>query len=166
MTRWGIGPKFGTITLVYALAAAYMTHRRPDLFGIAIVSDTFLLVAGALLICWGTWVYIRALRVLNRALSEGQMATTGPFAHVRHPIYASWLLLLLPGGALMCRSWLVLTATAVGYASFRVLIPREEAAVEAKYGEDYRKYTATHNRLLPALWGKWPGMPEATSEDL
>ena len=143
--------------MVHALVAAYMTDRRPDLFGIAIVPDPFLLVAGALLVCWGTWVYIRALRVLNRALSEEQLAVTGPFAYVRHPIYASWILLLLPGVALMCRSWLVLTATVVGYASFRVLIPREEAAVEARHGEDYRMYTATHNRLLPASWGTGSG---------
>jgi len=65
MGRWGIGLRFGTITFVYALAAAYITHRWPDFFRIAIVPGGFLLVAGALLVCWGTWVYVRALRVLT-----------------------------------------------------------------------------------------------------
>jgi len=134
-----------------------MTHQRPDLFGIPVVPSTFLLVAGALLVCSGAWAYVRALHVLSRALAEGTLAVTGPFAHVRHPIYASWILLLLPGVALMLRSWLVLSSAVVGYLNFRLLIREEEAAMEARHGEDYHAYQSTHGRLFPAFRKKERG---------
>jgi protein-S-isoprenylcysteine O-methyltransferase Ste14 len=152
MGRCGIGPKFGTITLGYALAAGYMTHRRPDLFEISVVPGAWLLAAGALPVCWGIWLYAHALRVLGQAIREDRLAVTGPFASVRHPIYALWILLLIPGVGLMLRSWLVLTATILGCISFRILIPREEAEVEAKYGDEYRAYCRARSRLLPTPW--------------
>ena len=151
MGRCGIGPKFGTIMITYALAGAYLTHRRPEMFGIPLVSRTFTTIAGAILLTWGTITYVRALLVLNQALREGKLAVIGPFAHVRHPIYASWILLLIPGSALMLHSWLVLSAALVGYVSFRILIQKEEAALEEKHGEEYSRYAPKHNRLLPRL---------------
>mgnify|MGYP002641315750 CR=1 FL=1 len=100
---------------------------------------------------WGPWFYISALRVLRRARAEGKLATTGLFARVRHPIYAIWMLLLVPGAGLVLRSWLVLTAPLLGWVAFRILIPREEAQMIQEFGEEYRTYSRTRNQLLPRV---------------
>lgn len=147
--RWGIGPVFGTITMVYALAAWSLTRRSPSLFRIDAVPGKWLVGMGIVLLSLGTWAYIRALLVLNRALKTGSLAVGGPFAKARHPIYAAWLFLLLPGVGLVLRSWLVLSAAVVGYVSFRVLIGREEAEVAARHGDGYKAYCQFRRRLLP-----------------
>jgi len=152
--RWGIGPCFGTITIVCALAAAHLTRRHPDLFGLPVVPDALSATLGVLLVICGTWIYVYTLLVLNRAVKAGTLAVTGPFAQVRHPLYASWIVLLIPGVAFLMHSWLVLSAAVVGYGSFRALITREETTLAARYGEAYRKYESTHNRLIPRLGKK------------
>ena len=165
MGRCGIGPAFGKAMLGYALAAWLLTYIRPDLFQLRVVPRKWLLLLGSALVGWGTWLYVRALRILRQARAEGKLATTGPFARVRHPIYAIWMLLLVPGAGLTLRSWLVLTAPLVGYISFRILIPREEAQLAHTYGDEFRAYCRTRNRVLPIPRGLGAADPPVGSRD-
>lgn len=156
-SRWGIGPVFGTITMVCALTAWYLTYRDPGLFRINAVSEEWLVSIGIAFLALGTWAYARAFLVLNRALETGGLAVDGPFARTRHPIYAAWLLLLLPGLGFVSRSWLVLSAVVVGYVSFRTLIGREEAELATRHGDEYKAYCQSRRRLLPVP-RRSPGM--------
>ncbi|NCA75106.1 MAG: hypothetical protein EOM90_02115 [Alphaproteobacteria bacterium] len=45
--------------------------------------------------------------------------TTGPYHYCRNPLYATIILLVIPGLALVVNSWLVLTASLVGYIAFK-----------------------------------------------
>ena len=84
---------------------------------------------------------------------DHELVTTGPYRWSRHPLYATGLTLFL-GLGLMTSSWLVLSITAIGYVLLRLLvIPREEQALQAKFGERYRTYMLTSGRLLPKLDG-------------
>jgi protein-S-isoprenylcysteine O-methyltransferase Ste14 len=87
-----------------------------------------------------------------------ELVTTGPYRWVRHPLYTTGLTLLLALG-LMAGSWFVLVATGIAFVMLRVLvIPREEQALLAKFGERYRTYMVVTGRLLPRdLRGFTPG---------
>ncbi|MCK5806228.1 MAG: isoprenylcysteine carboxylmethyltransferase family protein [Lentisphaeria bacterium] len=151
MGRWGIGPQFGSVMILYAILAEALTIWKPNLFGALRGPGRSFQVVGVLLLVAGVCMYVWSLAILKPALRERRVASTGPFACVQHPLYASWILLLVPGTALLCHSWLVLTASGVGYVFFRLLISREEMALLAAHGEAYREYASTRGRLVPRM---------------
>ncbi len=81
------------------------------------------------------------------------LATTGIFKVVRNPIYSAWIALLIPGLALLARSWPLFLTPLVAYLAFKAKIGRENEYLEKRFGEDYRRYKAEVNELVPfARW--------------
>lgn len=152
MTRWGIGPKLALPPVAFGVLSAAASFRRPDLWTVRTIPYPALAIPGAILLLGGVWAYIRALRTLNRALATGALTTTGPYAVVRHPAYAAWILGILPGISLLCGSWPVLLTPLLAYASFRLSIAEEEEHLRRTYGEEYQRYAASVPRLIP----RWP----------
>jgi protein-S-isoprenylcysteine O-methyltransferase Ste14 len=103
-------------------------------------------VAGGLLLAVGTGFFVRAFRALLAARRHGAVATTGPFACCRHPMYAAWVFWLVPGLALWSGSWPDLALPFVFYASFRLLIGREERRLAERFPE-YAEYAARTRRI-------------------
>jgi protein-S-isoprenylcysteine O-methyltransferase Ste14 len=119
------------------------------------------LVLGMLTVPAVHWV----LSALGRNITETvltkehhELVTGGPYRWVRHPLYATGLMLLLALG-LMAGSWFVLLATVIAFALLRVLvIPREERALVAKFGKRYQAYMSRTGRLVPRVRsGSTPG---------
>jgi protein-S-isoprenylcysteine O-methyltransferase Ste14 len=119
------------------------------------------LVLGVLTVPAVHWV----LRALGQNVSETvltkehhQLVTGGPYRWVRHPLYTSGLALFFALG-LMAGSWFVLLATLIAFGLLRVLvIPREEQALLAKFGEGYWNYMQRTGRLVPRVTaGSTPG---------
>ena len=78
---------------------------------------------------------------------------------MRHPLYTTGLALFAALG-LMTASWLVLLAAAVTLVLLRwLVVPREERALLARFGDRYREYMRRSGRLLPRLRGAAPGGP-------
>jgi protein-S-isoprenylcysteine O-methyltransferase Ste14 len=80
---------------------------------------------------------------------EHQLVIAGPYQWVRHPLYTTGICLFVALG-LIEASWFVLFMA--GVAALLVLtmvIPAEERALVAKFGDQYRAYMARTGRLLP-----------------
>ncbi len=87
--------------------------------------------------------------VLTKA--DHALVTTGPYRWMRHPLYAM-------GGALfgavglMSASWFILGGACLAVAVLRVVIvPREEHALIAKFGDEYRAYMNRTGGLVPSV---------------
>ena len=80
----------------------------------------------------------------------------GPYAFSRNPMYVAELVLWL-GWALFYGSLVVFTGFLALGAGLNLVVPREERALEARFGEAYRKYKATVPR--------WLGMLQHSSDD-
>jgi protein-S-isoprenylcysteine O-methyltransferase Ste14 len=110
---------------------------------------------GLLAVAMVQWV----LRTLGSNVSETvltkerhELVTSGPYRWVRHPLYGTGLTLFVAIG-LMAGSWLVLLVSAIGWILLRwLVIPLEEEALVAKFGDRYRDYRQRTGRLIP--W--WP----------
>jgi protein-S-isoprenylcysteine O-methyltransferase Ste14 len=84
---------------------------------------------------------------------EHELVTSGPYRWIRHPLYTVGLTLFISIG-LMAANWFILLWTLVaGFAVRLVVIPREEAELEARFGEDYRRYRKSTGSLVPSLVG-------------
>ena len=79
---------------------------------------------------------------------EQRLVTTGPFARVRHPVYAAHFLMLLGwtvgSGLLVCYAM-------VGFslAAGTIMITLEERELERRFGEPYREYKRRVPAFLP-----------------
>lgn len=100
------------------------------------------------------WVF----RSLDRNVSETvlmkadhALVTTGPYRWVRHPLYTTGEMLLV-GVGLMAGNWFILLLTFVTIIAIRfAVVPPEEEALVARFGDAYRGYMARTGRLLPSL---------------
>jgi protein-S-isoprenylcysteine O-methyltransferase Ste14 len=84
------------------------------------------------------------------------LMTSGPYALSRHPMYIGELALWL-GLAILFGSPVALAGFAVMFAVMRRLATREEAGLEAAFGDAYRRYKARVPR--------WIGLPRRERTD-
>ncbi len=82
---------------------------------------------------------------------EHELVVHGPYRWIRHPLYATGLLLLV-SASLITASWFIGALTITAAAGIRwVVIPAEESALIAKFGDGYRDYMKRTGRLVPRL---------------
>ena len=107
--------------------------------------------AGAVLLAWVMVFGLSHSRDLPELVpvdwSPAILMTGGPYAISRHPMYVGELALWL-GWAILYGSFPVLIGLAVLGAVVARLAPREERALEAKFGDPYRRYKARVPRWL------------------
>jgi protein-S-isoprenylcysteine O-methyltransferase Ste14 len=91
-----------------------------------------------------------AWKVLYAAQRSHTLATAGPYASIRHPQYAGFVLIML--------GFLVQWPTLLTLAMFPVLVymyvrlaRREEREVLAEFGDEYARYAARTPAFFPRL---------------
>ena len=106
------------------------------------------LAAGILLIGTAFRAMVRAGTPVDPSEPAQALVTDGPFRYLRNPIYAGFVL-VYSGAALGLRlaGPLMLTPLVPIILHF-VVIAREEAYLERRFGEDYRRYRSRVRR-----WG-------------
>jgi protein-S-isoprenylcysteine O-methyltransferase Ste14 len=102
---------------------------------------SFALIGGGFVLIANAW------RVLYEAQRQGVLATIGPYAHVRHPQYVGFTLVMF-GFLLQWPTLLTLVIFPVLVWIYVRLARNEEREVEAEFGEAYRGYA----RCVPAFF--------------
>jgi protein-S-isoprenylcysteine O-methyltransferase Ste14 len=103
---------------------------------------SFVLIGG------GFWLLAAAWRVLHAAQARHALATDGPYAYLRHPQYAGFILVML--------GFLVQWPTVLTLAMFPILVwmyvrlaHTEEREVLAEFGDAYRRYAERVPAFFP-----------------
>jgi methanethiol S-methyltransferase len=92
----------------------------------------------------------RAWKVLYDAQRQSSLATTGPYAYVRHPQYLGFVLIMF-GFLLQWPTLLTLAMFPVLVWMYARLARNEEREVAAKFGDAYRQYAERIPRFVPHL---------------
>lgn len=106
-----------------------------------------LIFAGAALRAWGA----------GHLVKNDRLTTTGPYAHVRHPLYLGTIL-VSTGFAIWVGGWLAVGLLTFVWPWFALgYFPRKErsesARLEATYGDRFVRYRGAVPALWPRLWG-------------
>ena len=78
------------------------------------------------------------------------LATTGVYRYVRNPMYVGLMLLVGGFGIGFASDWTLVLLVAMAFVLRHGVVLREERYLEAKFGDDYRRYKARVPR-----WGIW-----------
>jgi protein-S-isoprenylcysteine O-methyltransferase Ste14 len=112
-----------------------------------------LALAGLVLIGWGRAALGRMYNLSSvrgvQLYADQELITRGPFALVRHPMYVGVVLAAL-GSVLLYRTWTVILVLA-HMTVFWVRASREEEALEAEFGQQWRTYADRVPAGLPGL---------------
>ncbi|MBP1658026.1 MAG: putative protein-S-isoprenylcysteine methyltransferase [Bacteroidetes bacterium] len=101
---------------------------------------------------WGVSIAGAETRTTGR-VGGTYLITTGPFAHVRNPLYLGNMIMYAGVGVMSMAlfPWLLLAAVVWFYVQYSLIISREEEYLAAQFGgayDDYRKHVP---RFLPRL---------------
>jgi protein-S-isoprenylcysteine O-methyltransferase Ste14 len=107
-------------------------------------------VLSMVLIAGGFWLLASAWRVLYAAQREHTLAVTGPYAHVRHPQYDGFVLIML-GFLFQWPTLLTLVMFPILVTMYTRLARWEEREVLSEFGEQYAVYAAK----IPSFLPKW-----------
>jgi protein-S-isoprenylcysteine O-methyltransferase Ste14 len=105
---------------------------------------SFALIGGGFVLIANAW------RVLYDAQRRRALATTGPYAQVRHPQHVSFILVVF-GFLLQWPTLLTLVMFPVLVWMYVRLARSEEREAEAEFGETYRAYARRVPAFLPRL---------------
>ena len=98
----------------------------------------------------GFWLIAAAWKMLFAAQKKGELATGGAYAHVRHPQYLGFILIMV-GFLLQWPTFATLLMFPILLVVYRRLAIREEREVRAEFNTVYDAYAARTPRFLPHL---------------
>jgi len=125
-------------------------------------SESLALAAGVLAVVAAVssvWLIMSALKTLGKEWSltarlvEGhQLATSGPYAYVRHPIYTGMLGMLVATGLAVSHWTALLGALVVFFFGTIIRVRREEKLLRGAFGEQFEAYARRVPAILPGLY--------------
>ena len=148
---FGIGPSLATLTIIYFVAAGIVDYLYQPLFKATAVDAALFYVIGWPLLLVGLVYWFISVRAIVRVFKTGKLCTTGVFGVCRHPLYASFVVFIVPGIALLFHSYLMLSVPIFMYIVFRLEIRREERELTAVFGRAYENYKKRTNALFIKL---------------
>jgi methanethiol S-methyltransferase len=108
---------------------------------------SFLFIGGGFILVSAAW------RILFEAQRRGVLARTGPYAHVRHPQYVGFILVLF-GFLLQWPTLLTLAMFPILVVMYVRLARREEREALEQFRDEYRRYMAQVPGWFPSLQQK------------
>lgn len=149
MTWEGIGPKLALITLPYLVLSLVVMFRDPGLLKINFVQVLVTDVAGYTLLAAGLIFYFASAYTFFKYFKTGKLITNGTFALCRNPIYATFIVFIVPALALIFRSGIIFSIALVLYLNFKIAIHGESAKLRRLFAGEYDQYVESVNEVLP-----------------
>ena len=154
-SRMHEGPGIPVHPPVLYLAALLIGVGLDYLWPLRLVSGRWGVVAGIVLIAAGIAIMPPVLGRFRRAGTTfdvrkpaSALIVDGPYRFSRNPAYIALTLWYLGIGLILGRAWVLLLLAPLLVVMDRLIVPREERHLKARFGEQYVRYKAAVRRWL------------------
>jgi len=145
----GIGPKIGSIALPWLAVTVFLSIKFKGTFEYINSGEKILFYTGLVLVIAGLLMYFFTVPYLLKGVKETKLVTKGSYYLCCNPLYASIIVLIIPGTSLLMNSWLVITTSIVAFILFKVFIKSEYTEMENIFGEEYTNYRKSTPEFFP-----------------
>ncbi len=133
----GAGPKIMLPAIVVFAVTAWISYT----YGLTIpMSSEILTIIGLVLLVPGLIIWIWSMIAFLPAYFGDRLATGGPYAVMLNPVYSSWIVLVIPGIALLTGWWLLLLTSVVMYVAMLMSVHSEDDYLRQRFGKKYEEY--------------------------
>lgn len=129
--------------LLEKIAPAVSLPRGP-----ALATAAVLLIPGFGLLFWSLLLFLKARTSPLPMLPTTAIVKSGPYRWTRNPMYLAMLLIYTGVALWFDVFWALPLVPLVIFLVGRLVIRKEERYLEAKFGEEYRRYKAEVGRWL------------------
>ena len=144
----GSGDRIGAFVLPFVLAGVALNIAFPETFSVG-RPPPWLQAVSALALAIGVAVWAWSVLLILTKVRAGELVTTGPYSLVKHPLYTSVALLVLPWLGFLLDTWLGALIGIALYVASRLFAPAEEADLAGRFGPQWDAYC--HRVKVPWL---------------
>jgi protein-S-isoprenylcysteine O-methyltransferase Ste14 len=135
----GSGDRIGLFTLAFVIVGLLIHAVDPSRFAVDVSSA---LLRGALFVTLlgGVVIWAWSAALILTKVPKGELITSGPYAVVKHPLYTSVGLLVLPAAGFLLGTWLGAFIGIALYAGSRLFAPAEDEELSTTFGPRWQAY--------------------------
>jgi protein-S-isoprenylcysteine O-methyltransferase Ste14 len=138
----GSGDRIALFTLPFLIVGLILNVAYPSLFDVGGPSNVLRVVSIVVLVP-GVAVWLWSIILILTKVPNGELITSGPYSLVKHPLYTSVALLVLPWIGFLLNTWLGALIGVVLYIGSRKFAPTEEAELSKTFGTSWDEYANT-----------------------
>lgn len=150
MNILGQGGRIILFTLPSLVAAIWLKRALP---AIAALPSAFgpLQPLGYVLLLPGVLLWLGGIVQLLLNFPRGKLVTRGAYGVCRNPIYASFIVFILPAISILTLAWVYFAVAVVLYLGVRLFIGKEEKQLLQVFGDEYARYLSRVSRIAPFI---------------
>ena len=151
MDIFGIGPRIaasGVLSLATILIVGF--NRQP--LGYWFIPDVIRVGLGTALVIAGIYFWLDAVRLISTRFKTGVLITEGVYRFVRNPMYAGFIVFIVPGISLILNNPLIMLSSIVMLLVFKMNIQKEEQYLKQQFGAAYKEYMSKVKQIIPFVW--------------
>src|SRR5512132_410790 len=138
----GSGDRIGLFTLPFVVVGLALNIAYPALFDVG-GPPTVLAVVSVAVLVGGITIWIWSVVLILTKVPRGELITNGPYSLVKHPLYTSVALWVLPWIGFLLNTWLGAAIGIALYVGSRIFAPVEEAALSRTFGARWVGYRSS-----------------------
>jgi protein-S-isoprenylcysteine O-methyltransferase Ste14 len=135
----GSGDRIILLTLPFLIVGLVLNFLRPSWFDVGGLSLS-LKAMSILILLTGITLWLWSVILILTKVPRQELITGGPYALVKHPLYTSVALLVLPWLGFLLNTWLGVLLGGVLYIASRIFSPEEETALSSAFGPAWEAY--------------------------
>ena len=134
----GAAPLIAIPTFLYLILAIIFSYNYKSIFTITQEDNTFLLSIGVFLLLIGIVMVVNCARKLLDSFKNEKLMKDGLYKIFRDPMYAAYLIFIIPSISFLFNSWLALTTVIINYALYSFFIRTEHKYLEENMVENMK----------------------------
>ena len=125
----------------FILPLNFVVQPRVDLMGFNLIIGIPLFILSGIMV--------------HTHIGKGKLCTTGVYAYCRHPLYAAWVLFVVPGIVMIIGSVVAISWPIFLYVLCKIYTAEEEEYLRVKFGDEYLSYEKEVYAIFPKIWRKY-----------